>query len=162
MNIKAIVVICAAFLSINGIALAGSITASSCPQLTGLYWDAQYDKEMNRVFKIDQHGCESIAFTFCFINKDGSLDCGSEIQGKLDGQMACTDYGYCRAYSAISSAITTTPQGGGISTFPGHGDCKWAQYSYTQDSHGNIVETTPAVCADGFSGKLSRLIEKFR
>jgi len=139
-----------------------SVWAGECPNLNGLYWDVPGDKQMNRVMKIEQHSCDSIHLTFCFVEKNGALVCGLGVGGKLDGSLNCSEYGFCRAYSANAKEIITTLKEAGVSRFPVHGDCKWSQYSFSLDAQGNLIETTPATCPDGFTGNLSRSIEKFR
>lgn len=146
---------------------AADLWASGCPDLSGRYKHPFVGDpaDITSYMDVYQKGCESIAISYCKLDQAGTATCPSWgwSGGLLNGTAACEPYQTtgCPFYSYTPSAIVTD-------FFPSvalhdhlHGICDGYSYSWSHDGHGNIVESRPVRCTDGFKGNLTRTFEKF-
>jgi len=142
--------------------------ANSCPNLTGFYWEDPSDKPqdgfLGRMMELRQQDCDKLLIYIHWVDVTGKIVDEDKIGyvWNLDGSM-CSQTGQrvdCRVHKSTADAIVTLDSG--VTSAPHHQLCLYSEFRWSIDASGNIVETTPVTCEDGFKGDLTRFFERIK
>lgn len=138
--------------------ISSHLYASSCPDLSGKYLEPGDDQ----IMEIKQSGCESLEIYIHWLDSSGRIvhkgttpyiwELGT--QPINCGHHMSVD---CRHHPFTVTEILTIGNGS-KKRFPGASDptlCRYTKFSWSLDENKNIIDTTPVICEDGFSGKMS-------
>jgi hypothetical protein len=156
-----------------GIILASSSVAYSanCPNLSGRYWDVPGEKPNEyrggTLTEIRQTRCDQLQIFRHWVNKEGKIYRKDSLGytwklGPYSGPCGYKLRIDCRQHPYSKDQIVTVGAGNTI-RFPFTNNsplCQYSEYSWSQDAQGNLVETTPVQCEDGYTGILERKMER--